>query len=142
MKITAPRVQPIPTSYQTVPLASYSQVFQQTATDLFQRVAQRVGATRATNPPDGSFSIRGGSSKMTAAKIIIYELGRGRINGLDPGLADGVYLLIRTSDAGKSRARTIGVAPWHQKRFAYLKLSVGQDLEEMADFTAACADAL
>ena len=88
MKLTAPRAQPIPTSYPTVPLASYSKVLQQTATDLFQRVAQRVGAARATNPPDGSLSIRGGSSKMTAAKIIIYELGRGKINGLDPGLAD------------------------------------------------------
>jgi hypothetical protein len=139
MKTTAPCVQPIPASYQPVPLASYTQALQQAATGLFQRVAQRVSAARVTNPPDGSFSIRGGSSRMTAAKIIIYESGRGTII---PGLADGVYVLIRTSDAGKSRARTIGVAPLRHKRFAYLKLSAGQDLEEMADFIAACADAL
>jgi hypothetical protein len=79
---------------------------------------------------------------LTAAKIMIYESDRGKINGLDPGLTDGVYVLIRTSDTGKSRARTIGVAPPHHKRFAYLKLSAGQDLDEMADFIAACADGL
>jgi len=141
MRITVPSVRPIAFSYQTAPLPDYSRVFQITATDLFRRVATRVSATRVSNPPDGSFSIRGGSSKLTAAKIIIYESGRGKINGMDPGLADGVYVLIRTSDMGKSRAKTIGVAPPHHKRFAYVRLPAGQDLDEMADFIAACADA-
>jgi len=142
MKVAAPSVHVIPTSYQTAPLADYSPVLQQTATALFQRVARLVSATRVSDPPDGSFSVRGSHSRVTAAKIMIYESGKGKINGQDPGLADGVYVLIRTSDWGKSRARTIGVAPPHHKRFAYLKLGAGQDLDEMADFIAACADAL
>jgi hypothetical protein len=141
MKVDALSIEPTPTSYQTAPLTEYSSVFLETATDLFQRVCERVKSTRVINP-DGSFSVLGGSRKTTAAKLLIYEAGKGKVNGLDPGLVDGVYVLIRTTDKGKSRARTIGVAPWHDIRFAYMRLLPGQDLDEMADFIAACADAM
>jgi hypothetical protein len=130
------------TSYQTALLADYDLAFRTVATDLFQRVARRVSGIRVTNPPDGSFSIRGGSTKRTAAKILIYESGKGKINGPDPLLADGVYVLVRTSDASKSKAKTIGVAPSHDKRFAYFRVVPGQNADETADFIAACADAL
>lgn len=61
------------------------------------------------------------------------------MNGLDPQLADGIYVLIRVSGSGSGR--TIGVAPKHHERFAYFRLSDGQDSDEIADFLAACASA-
>jgi hypothetical protein len=139
MRITSLDVQLPAASHQTAPIAEYNPAFQQTATELFRRICCRVPSGRVNNP-DGSFSILGGLRNTTVARILIYEAGKGKINGLDPCLEDGVYVLIRTT--GGSRAKTIGVAPWHDTRFAYLRLLPGQDLDEMADFIAACADAM
>ena len=86
----------------------------------------------------GSFSVIAASSDATAAKIVIYEAGKGKVNGHDPQLADGIYLLLRVHG---TVGRTIGVAPMHHERFAYFRLHDGQELEEMADFLAACAKA-
>ena len=125
------------TSYQTAPLVDYSPPFRQRAAALFRLVAERVGAARAKEFK-GSFSVIAASSDATAAEIVIYEAGKGKINGHDPQLADGVYVLIRVH--GKA-GRTIGVAPMHHERFAYFRLADEQGLEEMADFIAACAGA-
>jgi hypothetical protein len=125
------------TSYQTVPLTEYSQAFRDRATALFNLVTERIGAPRAKEYK-GSFSVLAGSSEATAAKIMIYECGKGKINGHDPQLADGVYVLIRVH--GPARC-TIGVAPMHHERFAYFRLLDSQGLEEIADFIAACAGA-
>ena len=124
------------TSYQTAPLADYSADLRQRATDLFRLVAERTGASRAREYR-GSFSVIAASSEATAAKIVIYEAGKGKMNGPDLQLADGVYLLIRVY--GNATGRTIGVAPMHHERFAYFRLLENQGLEEMADFVAACA---
>lgn len=70
---------------------------------------------------------------------MIYELGKGKMNGPDPHLVDGVYVLIRLF--GNATGHTIGVAPNHHERFAYFRLHDGQDLDEMADFIVACAGA-
>jgi hypothetical protein len=78
------------------------------------------------------------SSDATAAKIVIHEDGKGKVNGSDPFLVDGVCVLIRVQNADAQR--TIGVAPKHDERFAYFRLADDQTLEEMADFMAACAD--
>jgi hypothetical protein len=125
------------TSYQTVPLVEYSQGFRDRATALFRLVTERVGAARAKEHK-GSFSVLAASSDATAAKIIIYEAAKGKVNGLDPQLADGIYVLIRVHGTAGC---TIGVAPMHHERFAYFRLLDGQGLEEIADFVAACAGA-
>jgi hypothetical protein len=59
--------------------------------------------------------------------------------GADPLLDDGVYVLIRVPS--QAAGRTIGVAPKHDERFAHFKLTPDQDLDEVADFIAACASA-
>ena len=124
-------------SYQTVPLAEYSPALRDRATALFELVTGRVGAARAKEHK-GSFSVLAVSSEATAAKIMIYESAKGKINGRDLGLADGVYVLIRVHAVSGC---TIGVAPMHHERFAYFRLLDGQGLEEIADFIAACAGA-
>ena len=123
------------TSYQTAPLAEYSPALLERAATLFRLVSERVGNARAKEFK-GSFSAIAASSDATAAKIVIYEAGKGKINGHDPQLADGVYVLIRVH--GKV-PHTIGVAPMHHERFAYFRLQDQQKLEELADFIAACA---
>jgi hypothetical protein len=125
------------TSYQTAPLVDYSPAFRERAAALFRLVAERVGAARAREHK-GSFSIIAATSDATAAKIIIYESSKGKINGYDPVLADGIYVLIRVHGTA---GRTIGVAPMHHERFAYFRLQGEQGLEEMAEFIAACAGA-
>ena len=125
------------TSYQTAPLAEYSPAFRDRAAALFRLVAERVGASRAKEHR-GSFSVIAASSDATAAKILIFETGKGKINGGDPGLADGVYVLLRVHSP---TGRTLGVAPAHHERFAYFRLHDEQNPDEMADFIAACAGA-
>lgn len=123
------------TSYQTARLETYSTPLRSRALAVFQLVSDRVGSARAKQFP-GSFSIIAATSDATAAKIVIYEAGLGKINGHDPELADGVYVLIRVHGTGR---RTIAIAPMHHERFAYFRLHEAQDAEEMADFIAACA---
>ena len=124
------------TSYQTAPLAAYSPELRNRAGVLFRLVSERTGSARAREHR-GSFSILAGSSEATAAKIVIFEAGKGKINGPDPRLANGIYILIRLP-AG-AVGKTIAVAPMHHERFAYFRLLETQDLAEMADFLAACA---
>lgn len=123
------------TSYQTAPLVEYSAVLRDRAAALFQLVAERVGPARAKQFK-GSFSVIAASSDATAAKILIYEAGKGKINGHDPQLTGGIYVLVRVHGAPR---RTIAVAPMHHERFAYFRLHEQQGLDEMADFIAACA---
>ena len=125
------------TSYQTAPLADYNPTMRDRAAALFRLVAERVGTTRAKEFK-GSYSVIASGSDATAAKIVIYESAKGKINGDDPKLADGVYVLVRVYG---TTGRTIGVAPAHHERFAYFQLHIEQGLEEMADFIAACAGA-
>jgi hypothetical protein len=125
------------TSYQTAPLVDYSPTFRDRAAALFRLVAERVGQARGKEFK-GSFSVIAASSDATAAKVVIYETGKGKINGHDPQLADGVYVLIRVHGTA---GRTIGVAPMHHERFAYFRFHEDHGLEEMADFIAACAGA-
>jgi hypothetical protein len=126
-------------SYQTAPLGAYSPAFQWRASDLFQRVEKRLGSSRVTEYK-GSYSIFAITSSATAAKIVIYESGKGKMNGFDPTLADGVYILIRTARTQGNRTRTLGIAPKHAERFGYFRLMDDQSLDEMADSIAACAD--
>lgn len=126
------------TSYQTEPLAEYAPALLDRAAALFQRVAKRVGHARARRHT-GSFSVIAASSEATAAKIVIYERGKGKTNGPNPQLVDGVYVLIRLF--GDATGHSIAVAPNHHERFAYFRLHDGQDLDEMADFIVACAGA-
>ena len=122
-------------SYQTAPLSDYTPALRERADALFRLVTQRLGPAR-TRQFTGSFSILAASSDATAAKILIYETGKGKINGHDPHLTEGIYVLVRVHRASR---RTIAVAPMHHERFAYFRLHESQDLDEMADFIAACA---
>jgi hypothetical protein len=125
------------TSYQTAPLEEYTAGLRDRAAALFKMVADRAGASRARQFK-GSFSVFATSSDATAAKIVIYEAGKGKMNGDDPGLADGIYVLIRVYGA---TGRTIGVAPMHHERFVYFRLLESQSLAEMADFISCYAGA-
>jgi len=122
------------TSYQTAPLADYARVLYTRAAGLFQAVEECVGPR--ARQYKGSYSVFAASSVATAAKIVIYEAGKGKINGLDPQLADGVYVLIRLHGG---QGRTLGIAPKHHERFAYFRLHEGQSLEEVGEFIAAYA---
>ena len=126
------------TSYQTAPLSEYDLSLLGRAAKLFRLVALRVGHVRAKQHK-GSFSFIAASSEATAAKILIYEAGKGKMNGPDPHLVNGVYVLIRLP--GSATGHTIGVAPQHHERFAYFRLHDGQNLDEMANFIATCAGA-
>jgi hypothetical protein len=125
------------TSYQTAPLVEYDPELRARAAALFRLVTERTGPSRVKQFT-GSYSIFAASSDATAAKIVIYESGKGKINGFDPQLASGIYILIRVHG---TTGRTIGVAPKHHERFAYFRLHESQALEEMADFIVSCAGA-
>ena len=126
------------TSYQPALLADYRQDLKNRAEALFQLVENRLGPSRVKERK-GSFTIFEHSGAETAAaKIVIYESGKGSMNGPDPLLADGVYVWVRVP--GGPIGRTIGVAPHHDERFGYFRLADSQNMEEMADFIAACAD--
>jgi hypothetical protein len=125
------------TSYQTAPLADYDAALRGRALDLFHRVEKRAPAKAREHK--GSFSLLASASDATAAKILVYEAGKGKMNGHDPQLADGVYVLIRVP--ADAIGRTLGVAPNHHERFAYFRLADQQSLDEMADFIVACAAA-
>ena len=125
-------------SYQTAPLVQYHSVLRQRASELFRRVGDLIGRSRVKEYK-GSFSIFAASTDATAAKIVIYEAGKGKINGPDITLADGVYILVRAS--GTPTTLTIGIAPKSDERFAYFRLIPEQNLNEMAAFIAACAGA-
>ena len=125
------------TSYQTAPLTEYDPHLFDRAALLFQCAARRVGHRARRHR--GSFSVIAASSDATAAKIVIFEAHKGKINGPDPHLVDGVYVLIRLP--ANATGKTIAVAPKHHERFAFFRLHESQDLDEMADFIAACAGA-
>ena len=143
-------------SYQTVPLEMYSPEHQRLADRLYQRVRDIVGSDQP-KPHKGSYSIVASTSSATAAKIIIYESGKGKTNGNWPDLQDGVYALIRANDElgdriwnellpprlpaeldHATRARAIGVAPSHSEQFAYIRVN-DANLEAIARYVALCA---
>jgi hypothetical protein len=143
-------------SYQTIPLEEYSQEFQGVARRLFQRVSDIIG-THQSKSYRGSFSILAATSQATVAKVIIYEDGKGKINGNWPDLRDGAYALIRANDEigdriwnellpdelsaelyHANRRNTIGVAPSHSEQFAYIRVTE-QNLEVIARYLTVCA---
>jgi hypothetical protein len=140
-------------SYQTVPLAEYSPRFRTLAFTLFDMVRQRAGTGKAIEY-DGSFSVLAKSNSQTIAKIIIFEEGKGKLNGKwahhFPG---GVYILVRTSGTlathiwsihrdrlrtlrGLDPSDTIGIAPNHGTRFAYERVTDQHELGRLADLLA------
>jgi hypothetical protein len=121
-------------SYQTAPLSAYSEENQRTAEVLYEKIA-RLGARSRRHK--GSFSFFGPSSPETVAKIVIYEDGKGKLNG-GLNLRHGTYLLIRANGTAGEQNRaalaengllatlpssdTVGVAPAHGERFHYLRI--------------------
>lgn len=144
-------------SYQTAPLTAYSAALRERAEELFNRVTQRIG--HRAKRYKGSFSIFANTSSETAAKIVIYQRGLGRENGLWPILADGVYVLVRCNGAagraiwGGQMLRsstyhqqldsrnTLGIAPKHDERFAFFRLSDDDRTQDVAELLVACATA-
>jgi hypothetical protein len=127
------------TIYQTALLTAYRDDLRERATQLFQLVEQRIGSERVRKY-EGSFSVLKIPSLATAAKIVIFENGKGYVfNPPDPPLVDGVYVWVRVAD--NAPGLTIGVAPHYEGRYAYLRVARDMNLQEMADFLAACAGA-
>lgn len=113
-------------SYQTAPLVEYRPEFQALAEELFGKTAALVGGG-ASEKHKGSYSFRARNGS-TAAKVIIYERQRGKENGAFPMLQDGIYVLLRTQ---RSVPNTLGVAPEHEERFYYRRVSAA-DLDGAA----------
>jgi hypothetical protein len=142
-------------SYQTAPLTVYRDFLQKRAEALFSEV--RIFGGRKARRYDGSYSILARSSGVTAAKIVIYQQGLGRENGVLPFGEDGVYALVRTSDktgraiwiSGVVQAlgfaqrlnpdSTVGIAPRHDRRFAYLAVADEADDRRIAELLATCS---
>lgn len=78
-------------SYQTAPLVEYSAMLRGRASELFDRVRNLVGDSRVKEYK-GSFSIFASTSDSTAAKIMIYEVGNGKLNGRGLSLDEGIYV--------------------------------------------------
>jgi hypothetical protein len=153
LRYPMPRADLIDPSYQTVPLAEYSPRFRTLASTLFDMVRHRTGAGNAIKY-DGSFSLLAKSNSQTIAKIIVFEEGRGKVNGKWPHhFPDGVYVLVRASGTvatrvwnihrdqlrtlpGLDRSETIGIAPNHGTRFAYVRFTNQHDLGRLADLLA------
>jgi hypothetical protein len=133
-----PAISPGP-SYQTAPLTHYNASFRKQADAIFEEMRALIG--QRAKRYKGSYSILAKTSADTVAKIIIYQRGLGRENGVWPVLEDGVYVLVRTDgeaepmiwqaetirSAGLGRPLdpdvTIGIAPRHERRFAYLRIA-------------------
>lgn len=142
-------------SYQTVRLEEYSFAYREIAEKLFNRVRTLAESSRLKQY-DGSYSVYGARSMATLAKVIIFEDGFGKQNGDFPNLEDGVYVLLRADRRGDriwaeilpncppelrnrfDRERTLGIAPTHNERFAYLRVSE-EDIELLAQVVAACS---
>ena len=126
-------------SYQTAPLTHYDASFRKQADAVFEEMRALFG--RRAKRYKGSYSILAKTTAETVAKIIIYQRGLGRENGAWPVLEDGVYVLVRTNgeaepliwqaetlrSAGFGRPLdpdvTLGIAPRHERRFAYLRIA-------------------
>ncbi len=121
--------------YKSVPLSAYSDALRDRTTALFGLVSARLGQGRMRTW-EGSYSVLRVPSLATAAKIVIYEQGKGDLIGA--ALQDGVYVWIRVPGAPASR--TLAIQPHYDERFAYFRLAGEQELEEMADFIAAYSD--
>jgi hypothetical protein len=126
-------------SYQTAPLTHYDASFRKHADAIFEEMRALVG--ERAKRYKGSYSILARTSSETVAKIVIYQRGLGRENGVWPVLEDGVYVLVRTNgdvepliweaetirSAGFGQTLdpdvTIGIAPKHERRFAYFRIA-------------------
>ena len=97
---------------QTAPLLEHSLAFHEHASPaLFRLVADRVGVGQARGHKGRSaFSPHRATPPQ---KIMICEVGEGKINELDPELADGIDILVRLQ-ARLERYRH------HDERFAYV----------------------
>lgn len=137
-------------SYQTAPLVEYDRTLQRLAASLFKSIKSRV--QNKAKEYKGSYSISSARGSRTAAKIIIYQEGLGKINGDWPCLTDGVYVLVRPVSLknpafrGKTELHklinpsgTIGIAPCHSERFCYFLLPDDNEKEQAADIIAACS---
>jgi hypothetical protein len=141
-------------SYQTAPLYDYSKDNRSKAESVFSTFIGRFPQARATRHK-GSYSIFANSVKGTAAKIIIYEADKGKVNGAWDA-REGVYILVRTNDplGGKVNsaldshglklampvAGTIAVAPAHGERFAFELVEDAMD-ERVQSILGACSEA-
>jgi hypothetical protein len=137
-------------SYQTAPLEQYSPEFRELAAQLFALVGGRVRQTQAKKYK-GSYTFTAISTQGTAAKIIIYEEGQGKVNGRRPGLEDGVYVLLRVNTPAapqiwqqlsleypaifqKMRIEdTLAIAPTHSEQFAFLLVRDDDEFQKIAD---------
>ena len=137
-------------SYQTAPLVQYSQRFRELAERLFALVRARIHPTQAKQYK-GSYSFTATSTQGTAAKIIIYEGGRGKANGRWPGLDDALYVLLRVNTTAAPQVwqqvsseypaifrrmkidDTLAIAPAHSEQFAFFSVGNDDDFENVAE---------
>lgn len=148
---TVPRRGP---SYQTAPLCDYSKHSRALAETLFSAFISRFPEARVDRYK-GSYSVFLHSVPGTAAKIIIYEAGKGKVNG-SWEVCEGVYILWRTNDAIGERVlsslhthglkqeattnETIAIAPAHRERFAFERVDDVTN-ERFQSILAACSEA-
>ena len=141
-------------SYQTVRLDEYSLAQRELADEVFARTMKLCSGSRLKTYA-GSYSVFT-QSGATLAKLVIYEMGLGKMNGDWPDWRDGVYVLVRADGRGDRfwrdivpklpaetrrrliRDETVGVAPKHDERFAYFRID-HEDIDLAVNLLAACA---
>jgi hypothetical protein len=134
-------------NYQTGPLGGYDASWQYIAKTLYLEVEKVINGR--VIELKGSYSVLGTTCPETAAKIIIYERGKGR--GLkNYGLPEGVYVLVRTNGNATAAIwkgpmfsnprfarfftlmnpnRTLEISPHYNETFAFFAYRV----EDLAD---------
>jgi hypothetical protein len=146
-------------SYQTAKLHEYPRPFLDVAEDLFNKVSAHLRPERVERH-EGSFSIYADDVEETVAKIVIYDPYLGRASHDWPHVRDGVYVWVRANgSAGEGmwggilptempwmfermwRDVTVQIAANPQAEFTYFPVMAGDDLDDIADFIAACSRA-
>jgi hypothetical protein len=114
--------------YYTVPIVSYSEGLQRLFFDLVRRCQER-GIPEPIEPLVGSYSaIATYADRKVAAKLVVYENGRGGWVGRkrpDPDWENGLYVWVRANDEpGDLLEAAIGdhdFFEWHEVVLSRLK---------------------
>jgi hypothetical protein len=144
-------------SYQSKPLVEYEERYVNIASTIAQRLSEKVPAAQLKEYK-GTFSILRTTTKETAAKIVLWDPENWKSGDALPFMREGVYIWVRANgELGESiwgdtlpvempwmfrrlqRTITLQIAPHYDVEFAYFPVMAGDDLDEIAEFLAACA---
>jgi len=145
-------------SYHSKPLVEYEERYLEVARDIAQRVSEKV-SPKLVKEYKGSFSIVHTTSKETMAKIVLWDPEKWKPSDSLPFMREGVYIWVRANGVVSEsiwgdtlplempwifrrmkRQLHLEIEPHYDVEFAYFPVMVGDDLEEIAQLLAACAN--